>query len=485
MPRIIDSNYRKAYLESELQKYFTYQKFKPLQLEIIQSILHGKNVLANLATGSGKSLCFQLSALLLPGVTLVITPLVALMKDQVDELRKRQLPACYLSSLQSQVEYQSTISKIKKQQFKLIYISPERLQNQEFITVCLSLSVSLLVIDEIHCLSMWGHDFRPAYLKIIAFIKRFKNKIPIAGFSASLTQKVQNDIITNLKLSSIKIFKASLHKANLQLNVFSCVSEFEKDIYLLKILKKHSQNNGIIYVSTRNQACKLANFLNSLNFNRQLSLSCFRHFHANLSSEEKKSIQDQFISGKIKVIVATTAFGMGINKQDLTFVVHYQTPGNLENFYQEIGRVGRDGRPAFSYLLFQERDLLVQYRLIQETKQWPRKFSKILKLLQIRQFALQKKCFWHHLLAYFGEKFSTKCTHCSHCQHTVLRASPQENAIYQTNLHFVRKQKDNLKINFINKKNLAYLAILNVSPTTSNKIPGIGQGLRIHWACSP
>ncbi len=331
-----------------LKKYFGYESFRPGQQDIIEAILKGENVLAVLPTGAGKSMCYQIPALVSEGFSIVISPLIALMKDQVDSLTKSGIAAAFINSTMSYTETETVLNEIAFGKIKLLYLAPERLEGINFSERLKQLKPSFLFIDEAHCISEWGHNFRPSYSKIKSFID-FAGIKKISAFTATATPEVEDDIIKQLGLKDPRVFVKGFERKNLYLNVLQPKRKKEK---CLELLSKFS-TPAIIYTSSRKRAEEVSEFLN---MNRT---SC-TYYHAGLLAVQRKKIQEDFINDKIPVIAATNAFGMGIDKKDIRLVIHYNTPGSVENYYQEIGRAGRDGEPAHIYLLHDESDINIQ-----------------------------------------------------------------------------------------------------------------------------
>jgi ATP-dependent DNA helicase RecQ len=343
-------------LLSTLEQYWGYKAFRPLQEEIIQSILAGKDTLAVLPTGGGKSLCFQVPAMATEGICLVISPLIALMKDQVENLKKRNIPALLIHSGMQRADVIQTLQNAKHNYFKFLYVSPERLETSLFKEYLPSIDVSLVAVDEAHCISQWGYDFRPSYLRIAELRKELPG-VPVLALTASATEEVQKDICeklakpeqVNKKLSvsdGWQVYRQSFERKNLAYSVFKVDSKIAK---LVDILKK-VQGTSIVYCKSRKRTGEIANLL-------QMHGIAASHYHAGLKTEDRSKRQLDWINNKTRVIVCTNAFGMGIDKPDVRTVVHMDTPDCLENYYQEAGRAGRDGKKAFPVLLYDARDL--------------------------------------------------------------------------------------------------------------------------------
>jgi len=331
-----------------LKKYFGYDNFRPGQREVIDSILAGKDTVAIFPTGGGKSICYQIPALVLPGTTVVVSPLISLMKDQVDELIERRIPATFISSILSDHEVEKRISEMAKRRYKIVYIAPERFYSEPFLNALSKIHIPFVAIDEAHCISQWGHNFRPAYLKIKDLISHVGNPV-VGAFTATANKKVQQDICNLLGLNDCRFFVASFDRPNLQ---FRVESPEDKKKYILNYIKKNPDKPGIVYAATRNNVEELHDLLRT----RGISVGMY---HAGLSNETRNRVQEAFLEEKIKVMVATNAFGMGINKSNVRYIIHYNMPKSLENYYQEAGRAGRDGQKAWCILLYSEGD----YRL--------------------------------------------------------------------------------------------------------------------------
>lgn len=329
-----------------LQKYYGYQSFRKGQKEVIHSILDGKNAVVVMPTGGGKSLCYQIPALCLPGVTIVISPLIALMKDQVDRLISLNVPATFINSSLSPVEIESRMLGLAMGQYKIVYVAPERFNDPDMVTRFKGLNVSLIAIDEAHCVSEWGHDFRPSYLRIKNVIKQFGHPRVVA-LTATATPEVRDDIIKQLGLLDYELYITGFDRPNLDFQV-ELGSKQEK-LYTLLEFVKNAPSPGIIYAGTRNTADEISEILNVHDISAV-------NYHAGLDAFERDKIQDEFMNGRYSVIVATNAFGMGIDKADIRFVIHYDIPGTIEAYYQEAGRAGRDGHPATCLLLYNPSD---------------------------------------------------------------------------------------------------------------------------------
>lgn len=470
-----------------LQQYFGYSQFRFGQLEIIESILSGKDALVILPTGGGKSICFQIPGLMLPGLTLVISPLISLMKDQVDTLVKRGITATYLNSSLKKSELQARLKGISLLEYKFVYIAPERLQSTQFIQICQSLYISLAAIDEAHCISMWGHDFRPSYQQIAAFVAQLSPRPTMAAFTATATLKTRNEIITLSKLHYPQVFINSFRRDNLSLNIISCQTETGKLLSLLRLLKSHPKQSGIIYVSTRSTAQHLVVLLTLLDF-KQSSYS-LRCYHGGMSTVDRTEVQELFINNQVEIIIATNAFGMGVDKSNVRFVIHYHVPGNLENYYQEAGRAGRDGKLSQCYLLYYPPDVNLQLNFIhgsdiQKTDQ--RKKFELHKLKAMLNYSTTRQCRQQIILDYFGEQHSlTRCGICDVCLSFKLHLSAREKkqAYDLQKLREKLAKKNNLHPTEIMTKNvLQFIALLEPQKRDDFlAIPGIGTGWIKQW----
>ena len=330
-----------------LKEYFGYSTFRKGQEEIIDNILKGRDILAIMPTGAGKSLCYQVPALMLKGMTIVISPLISLMKDQVNALNDSGIKAVYLNSSMTFSEYQKALRLASQGYFKIIYVAPERLESHDIMNIIAFNEVSMITIDEAHCVSQWGHDFRPSYLKIVDFVSKFKRRPIISSFTATATSKVKQDISNILKLNNPYIITTGFDRKNLYFEVQHPKDKFSA---LLKIVQRNKGKCGIVYCGTRKNVEEVCQKLQDEGFNAL-------RYHAGLTNQERLYSQNCFIYDKCDIIVATNAFGMGIDKSNVSYVVHYNMPKNIESYYQEAGRAGRDGEPAECILLYSASDV--------------------------------------------------------------------------------------------------------------------------------
>src|ERR1044071_9911059 len=334
-------------MRQTLRKTFGLDKLRPGQAEVMRSVLEGNNTLAIMATGAGKSLCYQLPSVHLPGTTVVVSPLIALMKDQVDKLEEAGLEASQLNSALTSQEHEENLEEIKTEKSDFIFVTPERFTNQEFLRDLREQDINFVVIDEAHCISEWGHDFRPAYLSLGAAVKTL-GAPPVLALTATATPEVTADIEKQLDLGKLRIVKTGIYRPNLQFEVKRVTNELEKHQELVRILNEH-EGVGIIYCATVKTVEELTDWLKGFDFK-------IEKYHGRMKASDRKRNQDAFMNDEFKAIVATNAFGMGIDKPDIRFVVHYQMPGSLEAYYQESGRAGRDGEPATCSLFYQLED---------------------------------------------------------------------------------------------------------------------------------
>ncbi|TVM00145.1 MAG: DNA helicase RecQ [Candidatus Brocadia sp. WS118] len=388
-----------------LQKYFGYTSFYPLQEDIIKEVIEQRDVFVLMPTGSGKSLCYQLPALLFDGVTIVISPLIALMKDQVDGLLANGIPATFINSSLSYAEIDARRQKLLENELKILYVAPERLLMPEFLEFLQGLKVCLFAIDESHCISEWGHDFRPEYRQLKVLKEKFPH-VPVMALTATATQVVQDDIIRQLNLSYNKIFKASFNRKNLYYQIRPKHDPFHQ---ILQYLKDRRTDSGIIYCQSRKTVETLASGLQSKGY-RALP------YHAGLTAEVRTDHQERFIRDDVEIIVATIAFGMGIDKPSVRYVIHYDLPKSIEGYYQETGRAGRDGLPSDCILFFSYADKFKIEHFIQQKEDEHEKQIAYKQLRELITYCESNVCRRRLLLAYFGEQFEEpNCGDCDVC----------------------------------------------------------------------
>jgi len=388
-----------------LKNIFGYDQFKPLQKEIIENVLQRRDTLVVMPTGGGKSLCYQLPALIFPGLTVVVSPLIALMKDQVDQLRELGVPALFLNSSLSWDTYRENVAHVRSGKVKLLYVAPETLLSERTLELLASVPLDCMAIDEAHCISEWGHDFRPEYRQLVAFRERFSNVVCLA-LTATATPRVREDIKASLHFSDSNEFVASFNRENLLVEVAPKENPFEQTLTLLRGYKGQS---GIIYCFSRKQVDDLAAALAARGYS-------VRPYHAGLEDDERRRNQELFVRDDVQIIVATIAFGMGINKSNVRFILHYDLPKSIEGYYQEIGRAGRDGLPAHCMLLFSYGDVQkLKYFIDQKVGQERQvAYEHLNKLIR---YAESDICRRVPLLGYFGEQFSTEnCGMCDNCR---------------------------------------------------------------------
>ena len=392
-------------ITSNLKKYFGFDSFRKGQREIIEKILEGKDVLGVLPTGGGKSICYQLPALMKDGLTLVISPLISLMKDQVDALREDGIEASFINSSLDFETYIDTLNEVRKGKIKLLYISPERLDNEFFRDFLRDINLSFVAVDEAHCISQWGHDFRPSYKLIADLYNIIGPNVQIAAFTATATKEVREDIINDLALKEPFVKVTGFDRPNLK---FIVRKPKDKLRFLKAYLEDRQGKSGIIYASTRNRVDKLQRYLAAAG----LSVT---KYHAGLSEAERKKAQEDFIFDKKDLVVATNAFGMGIDKSNVGFVIHYNMPKDMESYYQEAGRAGRDGEDADCILLYSAQDIIINKHLINQSSNLAYRKIQLEKLQTIINYVNTNKCLRAFILEYFGQDYEGDCDFCSNC----------------------------------------------------------------------
>lgn len=390
-----------------LKQYYGYSSFREGQEEIIREILNGNDVLTIMPTGGGKSICYQLPAILLEGITIVISPLISLMKDQVDNINNLGIKSAYINSSLSNIEINNILDEAAKNEIKILYVAPERLESQAFLELIASINVSMVAIDEAHCVSQWGHDFRSSYRRISRVISLLRNRPIVTAFTATATDEVREDIINLLELNNPKVFISGFDRKNLKIIIEKVVN---KKNYILDYINNNRDESGIIYASTRKEVDNLYELLNSKGLQVE-------KYHAGLSDDYRKTAQENFIYDKCNIIIATNAFGMGIDKSNVRYVIHYNMPKNIEGYYQEIGRAGRDGEESECIMLFSPGDVQTQKYIIDTaTESSIRKESEISKLQTMINLVYTQECYRKFILNYFGEQYDEKCNNCSNCE---------------------------------------------------------------------
>ena len=409
---ISDSGIYKTPKEA-LKAVFGYDSFRPGQEAVINAILEGRDILAVMPTGAGKSLCYQVPAMLLSGITLVISPLISLMQDQVKALNEAGVDAAFINSSLSEKELNDTFKNAYKGHYKIIYVAPERLMSEGFISFAKSVEISMVTVDEAHCISQWGQDFRPSYMDIAEFINILDKRPIISAFTATATQNVREDIICSLGLSDPYFLVTGFDRENL---FFQVDKPQNKERFILDFIERHRGESGIIYCATRKNVDSLYTLL------RKQHISVGK-YHAGMSNEERKQMQNDFVFDYTSIVIATNAFGMGIDKSNVRFVIHYNMPSSMENYYQEAGRAGRDGLNSECILLFSPQDIIINRFLLEH-----KDFSDIdpidamtirerdIKRLQIMEgYCYTTECLRNYILKYFGEDPKKPCDDCGNC----------------------------------------------------------------------
>lgn len=389
-----------------LKKYFGYENFRPGQEEIIGHILNHDDVLGIMPTGAGKSVCYQVPAMILEGVTIVISPLISLMKDQVDSLNEIGIPATFINSTLSYSNYEQTIENIIHNVYKIIYVTPERLNSDTFLNLLNKINISMVTIDEAHCVSQWGHDFRPSYCEIANMILNLKKRPIVSAFTATATELVKNDIINLLHLENPYCLTTGFDRKNLKFSVETPNNKFE---FIINYLDEHKNESGIIYCLTRKNVDTVFDKLSDLG----LSVS---RYHGGMTEKQRRLSQEDFTFDRTKIMVATNAFGMGIDKSNVRYVIHYNMPKDLESYYQEAGRGGRDGEKADCILLFSRSDIVTNKVLIESIPSETSHYQEYEKLNDMVDYCNTDKCLRKYILEYFGETTDfDNCGNCSNC----------------------------------------------------------------------
>ena len=396
-----------------MKAVFGYDSFRQGQESVINAVLDGRDILAVMPTGAGKSLCYQVPAMLLSGITLVISPLISLMQDQVKALNEAGVDAAFINSSLSEKEMHDTFKNASKGQYKIIYVAPERLMSEGFVRLAKGVEISMITVDEAHCISQWGQDFRPSYMDIAEFVNVLDKRPIISAFTATATQNVREDIICSLGLTNPYFLVTGFDRENL---FFQVDKPKSKDRFILDYLDRHKGESGIIYCATRKNVDSLYTLLKK----RNISVA---KYHAGISIEERKQMQDDFVFDYTSIVIATNAFGMGIDKSNVRFVIHYNMPSSMENYYQEAGRAGRDGLNSECILLFSPQDIIINRFLLEH-----KDFSDIdptdamtirerdIKRLQIMEgYCYTTECLRNYILKYFGEDPKKPCDDCGNC----------------------------------------------------------------------
>ena len=396
-----------------LKTYFGYDTFREGQEKIVEAILANRDVLAIMPTGAGKSICYQIPALMLPGITLVISPLISLMQDQVKALNDAGIHAAFINSSLTDNQISKALYLAASGRYKIIYVAPERLENYEFLEFARNVEISMVTVDESHCISQWGQDFRPSYLKIVEFVKNLPKRPIVSAFTATATEEVKNDILCTLSLADPEVVITGFDRKNLY---YSVENIRRKDEFIMEYIEKHPTESGIIYCATRKNVDNLFELL----FKRGVSVT---RYHAGLTNETRKKNQDDFIYDRTPVIIATNAFGMGIDKSNVRYVIHYNMPQSMENYYQEAGRAGRDGGNSQCILLFSLQDVMIDRMLldnkdfsdVDEEDEYLIRQRDIRRLQTMEGYCKTTGCLRNYILEYFGEKTSGPCDNCGNC----------------------------------------------------------------------
>lgn len=402
-------------INQTLKQYFGYDSLRTGQEELINGILAGHDVLGIMPTGAGKSLCYQLPALMLNGITLVISPLISLMSDQVKALNQAGVHAAYINSSLTENQIRMALSYASQGRYKIIYVAPERLNTPRFLDFACNADISMLTVDEAHCISQWGQDFRPSYLEIAGFLTRLPRRPIVSAFTATATERVKNDIVASLGLNNPVTMVTGFDRPNLFFRVVTRKGGSQKDNSIINYVKKHEDESGIIYCATKKNVDKLYTLLN------EQGISAGR-YHAGLSNDERKQNQEDFTYDRIRVMVATNAFGMGIDKSNVRYVLHYNMPQSLEYYYQEAGRAGRDGEEAECVLFFSKQDIMINKFLLQNkasagdvASDMQKTANDQRKLQQMINYCETDKCLREFILSYFGDTTPCICNKCSNC----------------------------------------------------------------------
>lgn len=404
-----------------LKKYFGHDDFREGQDKLILSLTRGRDVLGIMPTGGGKSICYQIPALMSEGITIVVSPLISLMKDQVSSLVQAGIRGAFYNSSLTEGQSRKALYNMAQGMYKIIYVAPERLESESFVSVCRNLNITYVAVDEAHCVSQWGQDFRPSYLKIPEFIRKLSSRPVIGAFTATATDEVRNDIIKILELKDPFIITTGFDRPNLYFEVRRLKRKRDKFDELVGILADHKNESGIVYCSTRKTVDMVYENLCEMGFD-------VARYHAGMELEDRKESQDDFIFDRKPVIIATNAFGMGIDKSNVSFVVHYNMPKNIENYYQEAGRAGRDGSEAECILLYNPSDIFTIKYFIENQESNDEITPLMREKIKAKEFYRMNKmieycntsdCLRNYILNYFGETASKRCGNCSECNESL------------------------------------------------------------------
>ncbi|CAG7635560.1 ATP-dependent DNA helicase RecQ [Paenibacillus solanacearum] len=389
-----------------LKKYYGYPDFRDGQKQVIASIVEGRDTLGIMPTGGGKSICYQIPALLMSGTTIVVSPLISLMKDQVDGLDSIGVPATYINSSLSYAQVETRIRKAARGEYKLLYVAPERLESERFLDLLSELTVPMIAVDEAHCVSQWGHDFRPSYMRVSQLVDHLPQRPLLAAFTATATDQVRDDIVKHLRLREPGVYVTGFARENLS---FAVVKGENKRDVLTSTIREHRGDAGIVYAATRKEVDQLCDYL------RRQGVAAGK-YHAGMSDKERAEAQEQFLYDEVRVMVASNAFGMGIDKSNVRYVVHYNMPKNMEAYYQEAGRAGRDGEPSECTLLFSPQDIHIQKFLIEQSVSDPeRQAQEYRRLQQMADYCHTPQCLQRYIVRYFGGETGSDCGQCSNC----------------------------------------------------------------------
>lgn len=396
-----------------LKTYFGYDTFREGQESVVESILEHRDVLAIMPTGAGKSICYQVPALMLSGITIVISPLISLMQDQVKALNEAGIHAAFINSSLSESQISKALYLAAGGRYKIIYVAPERLENYEFLEFARQVEISMVTVDEAHCISQWGQDFRPSYVKIVDFVKNLPGRPIVSAFTATATEEVKNDILCTLNLEDPKVVITGFDRKNLY---YSVENIRRKDDFVMDYIDRHPTESGIIYCSTRKNVDNLFELL----FQKGVAVT---RYHAGLNNETRKKNQDDFIYDRTPVIIATNAFGMGIDKSNVRYVIHYNMPQSMENYYQEAGRAGRDGEDSQCIMLFSAQDVIIDKFLLDKKEFEGVEYEDIdvikqrdlHRLYVMEGYCKTTGCLRNYILNYFGENVTGVCGNCGNC----------------------------------------------------------------------